>query len=97
MVEKLTIELDPYQAANLLWFLKRIWYSNALPEPVKPVNSGDWEGEIPQLLEKAMKEAGGQFLTYKANGDRDPFTNPRWDEVAQTYRWDDEYAFRIPK
>src|SRR5258706_16250419 len=90
-LETINLPLNPYQAANLLWFLKRAWYYIE-ENPLTPPNNGDWAGEIPQLLEKLMKEAGGAFLTTKANGGagRDPFQNPTWINSTTTgghYKW----------
>lgn len=76
---KVLLPLNPYQAANLLWFMKRVWLGNG-NNPIHCPNSGDWYGEIPQILENAMKDAGGDFLTQYANGGgyggRKPFANP---------------------
>lgn len=86
-LKTISLKLNPYQAANLLWWLKRCWYWG--PSQPKVFNSGDWVGEIPQILEKTMREAGGLFVTYQTNGSRDPFENPTYDKELG-YVWPKE-------
>lgn len=73
--KQVTITLNPYQAANLLWLLKLAWYGQ-----LAITFGGDWVGEIPQQLEKEMKDAGGEFVTYRTNNGKDPINNPQYKD-----------------
>lgn len=58
------LRLNHYQAANLRWLLRVAW---DCPRDSYPcLNTGDWVGEIPQMLEQAMIEAD---CTQKPNAD----------------------------
>lgn len=51
-----TIRLNKYQRDNLVWLFNAIGYPNSASEPgVEPftlANTGDWVGEIPNMLAK---------------------------------------------
>lgn len=70
----ITIELDSYEAANLLYSLWRVWQNKEAQE----LNTGDWVGTVPQTLAISMREAGGEFLTYEPNGFP---TDEDWEET----------------
>jgi hypothetical protein len=86
------LPLNRYQASNLLWLLKRAWTGGTKPEGTSftPANSGDWCGEIPQVLERLMKatdlDLGTKFVQ-GANSGGDPYAYPRW--TGKENIWDD--------
>lgn len=89
-MKTITIELDAYEAANLLWFLKRAWVQvDPMEQQIPCPNSGDWVGQIPTKIQAAMTAAGGEFLTQRANNNADPFENAEWvhGTPAGHYEW----------
>lgn len=55
--ESWVIELNKYQRDNLLWLFNAIGYPNAKTvEPFHLANTGDWAGEIPNMLVKPGKD-----------------------------------------
>lgn len=54
--------LNSYQALNLRWALYLAW-RGLVPQ----INTGDWVGEIPQMLDEFIKQYGETFSSKQAN------------------------------
>lgn len=64
-----TLELDPYEAANLLRHMRLVWAGKTFA-----TGTGDWCGQVPIKLQAAMEAAGPPFVTHIPNaGGKFPF------------------------
>lgn len=69
-MDKITLKLNDYSAANLRWVLAEI----ANDSRYNDLNTGDWNLEVLFDLEFLMEEAGSEFVDYQPNG-QDPYQN----------------------
>ena len=68
MAKTVNLELDSYEAANLLSLLDALWNPIQRNRHLEGFDTGDWIGQVPSKLAAAMLKGGQDFLNYEPNG-----------------------------